>query len=128
MKKLLFISLAAIAMVFCMSSCGSKPTPSSITEDCIESVKKGDYKSFIDVFNVNDEEKAQLVQLFELKGKEAIEGEGGITGYQILSEEISEDGQQATVKAEIEYGNGKKDKQNFDFELVDGVWKLVLKK
>ena len=107
MKKLFFISLAAIAMIVCMASCGgSKPTPSSITQDCIEYMKNGDYKAFVETLNVNDEQKAQFQQLLEAKGKEAIEKQKGIVAYQIVSEEISEDGLKATVKAEIEYGNG----------------------
>ena len=128
MKKILFMSLAAIAMVLCMASCGSKPTPTSITKDCIESIKNGDYKAFAETLNVGDEEKAQFQQLLEEKGKKAIEKKDGIVGYEILSEEISEDGLKATVEAEIEYGNGKKDKSKFRYELVDGEWKQVIKK
>ena len=61
MKKLFFISLAAIAMIVCMASCGgSKPTPSSIAQDCIEYMKNGDYKAFVETLNANDEQKAQL--------------------------------------------------------------------
>lgn len=129
MKKLFFISLAAIAMIVCMASCGgSKPTPSSIAQDCIEYMKNGDYKAFVETLNANDEQKEQFQQLLEAKGKEAIEKHKGIVAYQIVSEEISEDGLKATVKAEIEYGNGKKKVEKFRFEQVEGEWKQVIKK
>ena len=127
MKKIVLISFAVIAMVLCMASC-SKPTPATITKDCIEYLKKGDYAAFVETLDADKEQKEQFKMLIEEKGKKAIEKKDGITSYEIISEEISEDGNSAVVEAEILYGNGKKDKSKFRFANVDGEWKQVIKK
>ncbi len=127
MKKVLFMSFAAILMAVCFVSCG-KPTPTSITKDCIEYIKDGDYTAFAETIVGTEEEKAAIAEMFEKKGAKAIEGEQGIVSYEILSEEISEDGEKAVVEAEITYGSGKKDKSKFNFKKVDGEWKQEIKK
>lgn len=128
MKKFIFMSIALVAMVFCFASCSKPETPATIAEGCIENIKNGDYDAFVETLDADEETKSQFKQLFEAKGKEMIEKSGGIASYKIVSEEISEDGKTAKVKAEIEYGNGKKKDEKFNFVNVDGKWKQVIKK
>ena len=127
MKKLASIIVAAMLVVCCMVSC-KQNTPAAIAADCIELVKDGDYKGFVETFDMSDEDKAQLAEMFEMKGKEMIEKNGGIKGYEIVDEVIEEDGAKATVKAKITYGNGEVDESKFHFTNVDGEWKQVLVK
>lgn len=129
MKKIAFIFSALFIAVAIFTSCGQPATPSSITADCIEYVKAGDYEAYVNTYNATDEEKAQLKELFEQKGNAMIEENGGIESYEITEEQISEDGQKATVKFSITYGNGEVKKSNkFHFEKVDDEWKQVAKK
>lgn len=122
------MSIALVAMVLCFASCGKPETPATIAEECIENIKNGDFDAFVETIDADEETKSQFKQLFEAKGKEMIEKSGGIASYKIVSEEISEDGKTAKVKAEIEYGNGKKKDEKFNFVNVDGKWKQVIKK
>lgn len=127
MKKFVFMSLAVIMMTVCLVSCG-KPTPSAIAKDCIENIKNGDYKAFAETIDGTDEQKAMVADMLASKAEKQIKKHEGIASYEIVSEEISEDGQTAKVKAEITYGDGKKDDSKFDFKLVDGEWKQEISK
>lgn len=123
MKKFAFVLLAILVMSLALISCG-KPTPSSITADCIEYVKKGDYAAYANTFNVTDAEKLELQEMFEKKGKAVMEKQQGIASYEIIEEKISEDGLTAVVNAKITYGNGDVDENNkFNFVKVNDEWK-----
>ena len=74
-------------------------------------------------------EKEQLVALLREKGTKAMEKKQGLKSYEVLSEEISEDGNSATVKMKMVYGDGSEDTQ--DLKLVkndDGDWRLTMGK
>ena len=79
----------------------------------------------LDAFTpATDEEKAQLQEMFEKKGKALMEQEQGIASYEIIDETISEDGLTAVVNAKITYGSGKVDEDNkFNFVKVNDEWK-----
>lgn len=123
MKKLALVFSAIILMGMTLVSC-SKPTPSSITADCIEYLKQGDYAAYVNTFDATNEEKAELLELFEEKGKAIVEKQKGIASYEIVEEKISEDGLTAVVIARITYGNGDTDDNNkFNFVKVNDEWK-----
>ena len=74
-------------------------------------------------------ETEQLVALLREKGTKAMEKKQGLKSYEVLSEEISEDGKSATVKMKMVYGDGSEDTQ--DLKLVkndDGDWRLTMGK
>lgn len=127
MKRFAFILVAAMFVSFFMVSC-KQATPSTITADCIEYIKDGNYEAYVNTFNMNDEEKAQLKEMFEQKGKETIEKMEGVASYEIVEEKISEDGTKATVKAAITYGNGQTQDSKFHFVKVDDEWKQEMNK
>lgn len=127
MKRIASMIVAAMLVACCMVSC-KQNTPSAVAADCIELVKAGDYKAYVETYDMSAEDKAQLTEILELKGKETIEKAGGIQGYEILEEQIAEDGAKATVKVKINYGNGESDESTFAFAKVDGEWKQVLEK
>lgn len=123
MKKLAFLLSAILVMSITLVSCG-KPTPASITADCIEYIQKGDYAAYVNTFDATDEEKAELQEMFEKKGKAIMEKQQGIASYEIVEEIISEDGLTAVVNAKIAYGNGEVDENNkFNFVKVNDEWK-----
>lgn len=127
MKKSAFVFVAIIAIAISLASCG-KPTAADITADCIEMIKDGDWKGYVNTFDMPDEEKAQLQQMFEKKGKETIENMDGIDSYDIIEETISEDGNEAVVKAMITYGNGKEEESTFYYTNINGEWKQKMNK
>lgn len=123
MRKLTFIIFTIVLMGMCLVSC-SKPTPASITADCIEYVKNGDYAAYANTFDATDAEKQELQEMFEKKGKAIMEKQQGIASYEIVEEKISEDGLTAVVNAKITYGNGEVDENNkFNFVKVNDEWK-----
>ena len=93
-----------------------------------------DYEGYVDLMDLKksdgkDVEKEQLAALLREKGTKTMEKKQGIKSYEVLSEEISEDGKSANVKMKIVYGNGDEDTQKM--KLVkndDGDWKLTMGK
>lgn len=123
MKRIAFVITATVLMGMCLVSC-CKPTPASITADCIEAIQKGDYAAYANTFDATDAEKQELQEMFEKKGKAIMEKQQGIASYEIIEEKISEDGLTAVVNATITYGNGEVDENNkFNFVKVNDEWK-----
>lgn len=124
MKRIAFIIATVVLMGMSFTSCSKPVTPASLTADCIEYIQDGDYAAYVNTFDATDEEKAELQEMFEQKGKALIEKKQGIASYEIIEEKISEDGMSAVVKAKITYGNGEVDDSNkFNFVKVNDEWK-----
>lgn len=124
MKRIAFIIATVVLIGMSFTSCSKPVTPASLTADCIEYIQDGDYAAYVNTFDATDEEKAELQEMFEQKGKALIEKKQGIASYEIIEEKISEDGMSAVVKAKITYGNGEVDDSNkFNFVKVNDEWK-----
>ena len=124
MKRIAFIIATVVLMGMSFTSCSKPVTPASLTADCIEYIQDGDYAAYVNTFDATEEEKAELQEMFEQKGKALIEKNQGIASYEIIEEKISEDGMSAVVKAKITYGNGEVDDSNkFNFFKVNDEWK-----
>lgn len=74
------------------------------------------------------EEKEPFVTLMKDKADAEYKKKEGISGVEMISEEMAEDGQTATVKMKITYGNGETDESEVAMVLKDGTWKMDLKK
>lgn len=127
MKRTALLIASFMFLAFTFVGC-KETTPSSIASDCIEYVKDGNYEAYVNTFNMNAEEKAQLQEMFEKKGEETLKQYKGIESYEIIEENISEDGLKATVKAKITYGNGETKEEKFRFVKVDDQWLQELNK
>lgn len=127
MKRTALLIASFMFLAFTFVGC-KETTPSSITSDCIEYVKDGNYEAYVNTFNMNAEEKAQLQEMFEKKGEETLKQYKGIESYEIIEENISEDGLKAAVKAKITYGNGETKEEKFRFVKVDDQWLQELNK
>lgn len=134
MKKL-FISMFVAVVALTLWSCGSANTPSAVAEEACKCMQNEDYEGYADLMDLKKSEdgkgveKEQLAALLREKGTKTMEKKQGIKSYEVLSEEISEDGKSANVKMKIVYGNGDEDTQKM--KLVkndDGDWKLTMGK
>ena len=93
-----------------------------------------DYEGYVDLLLLKEtknqeSDKEQLVAMLREKGTKTMEKKQGIKSYKVESEEISEDGNSATVKMKMVYGDGSEDTQ--DLKLVkndDGDWRLTMGK
>ncbi len=130
MKK--FITLFSLICAFvCAVSCSSSSTPSSVAEQQMKAMKSGDFDKLADLFYFEPdeaEEGKQMISGLTSKLGPQIEEKGGIKSYEIISEEISEDGESATVVVSITYGNGSVDEEDIDTVMHDGKWYLHFSK
>ena len=133
MKKL-FISMFVAVVAFTLWSCGPANTPSAVAEEACKCLQNEDYEGYVELLDLKEtknqeSDKEQFVAMLREKGTKTMEKKQGIKSYEVLSEEISEDGKSANVKMKIVYGNGDEDTQKM--KLVkndDGDWKLTVGK
>ena len=133
MKKI-FISMFVAVVALTLWSCGSANTPSAVAEKAAKCIQNADYEGYVDLLDLkksdgNDSEKEQLVALLREKGTKAMEKKQGLKSYEVLSEQISEDGKSATVELKMVYGDGSEDTQKMKLVKNDnGDWKLTMGK
>lgn len=119
-----------------MSGC-SDNSPKGVAEKAVSCMQAKDWKGYVDLMYFEEKEgkdiakeKEEFAALLKEKGDKTIDEKGGIKSYEIISEEIAEDGNTATVKAKIVYGNGEEDKDETIKLKKDGKgnWKISLNK
>ena len=128
--KRLVILLAAIAMVFSMSSCDKNggSTPTKAADSYYTCLKKGDYKAAVkSTYKYNKEMTAEE----QKKAEEAIDAladkismgiglRGGLKNFTISNEVI--DGDMATVDVKMTYGDGGEDSKTEQLKKVGDKW------
>lgn len=136
MKKMLYVFVAVVAMVTMWSCSGANSNPTSVAEAAIKCVKNKDYESYVDLIYIKErkgtsveKQKQELHALLAEKGDKTIDKKQGIQSWEILGEEIAEDGNTAKVKVKIIYGDGTSDNQTIKTcKTEDGSWMLDLGK
>ncbi|MBO4481273.1 MAG: DUF4878 domain-containing protein [Bacteroidales bacterium] len=124
MKKCKLFMLALCAVLF--AACGG-PKPSDTACKYLDYLKDGKYEDAAKLLKVADGATAEeTVQLCQKMGA-IIAEEGGIDKYEVVSEEIAEDGNTAVVKINITYKEpkhsaGNNDPAEFDMVKVDKKW------
>jgi len=140
MKKIFsFLTMAAI--VFFVTNCGGKTGsgsngPASIEKAIHTQMQKGNYTKAVEIMIDNldgektptAEEKAEFIAMFSEKAAQSNEAKGGIKSFEIISEDISEDGLSATVSTKFVYGNGEESTETSKYAKRDGKWKLSMGK
>ncbi len=132
MKKILGL-LAVVMGMFAFTACSGGNTPSGVVADAYDAFIDKDYAEFVDYIHQQDgvtkQEREEFIQMLEEKGEMSIEQTGGLVSYEILSEEIAEDGQSALVKTKLTMGNGKTDDERVRLvKNADGEWKISMGK
>lgn len=130
MKKFLSYFVAIIAVAVVVTSCGggSASTPSQAAEKMIKHIQKSDFESFSQGLNIQDEkEREEFTAVMEEKAAKAPD-ELVIASYEILGEEISEDGTSAKVMTNMVYSDGSDRASTMKFSLDENSeWKMELK-
>ncbi len=134
MKKLFGFVVAVVAML-AMASCGGGNSPKSVAEQFIKAVQKQDGKKMAELVYFKedkapktDAEKDQLVAMMQSKASTAYANNGELKSYEILSEEISEDGTEAVVEAKMEFEKKTSDDKIKLKKDADGNWKIDMSK
>ena len=122
MKKLNVI-LCALVVVFCLVTCNSASTPTSVVKSYLDALSSGDYEKAISYTELTDKED---IDGYAKKLKDV---EYKVLSYEILSETISEDGESAVVEVKKTATNtlNKNPKETTDkvkLSKVDGKWKI----
>lgn len=94
-----------------MASCGGGGnSPKGVAEQFIKAVQQQDGKKMAELVYYEegkepktDAEKDQLAAMMQSKASTTYANNGELKSYEILSEEISEDGNEAVVEAKMEF-------------------------
>ncbi len=134
MKKLLGLVALVVAM-FVVTACGGGNSPKGAAEKAMKAMKDRDAKTLVDMlYNAKEDETSQnekdmAVAMFQEKMDKQYEKDGGIKSYEVLSEQIAEDGNTAVVDVKIEYANGKTDEDKMKMKKnAKGEWKVDISK
>lgn len=134
MKKVIYFGLFVMTL-FVMASC-SPSTPGAAAKQYAEYIQNSQFDKLIDGIAVDEsmsseaikQQKEGLTALFKEKGSKQLEKKQGIKNIEIISEEIAEDGNTATVKLKFTYGNEEVNEEKMDMIKRDGKWLWNLKK
>lgn len=115
MRKFLFLFMMAIT-IFTFNSCNSN-SPSATVEKSLQCMKDGDYDGVAKLIYMDentsktDSENARklLSGMIGVKASTTLKEKKGLDSWEITSEKISDDGNKATVKMTITYGDGTQD-------------------
>ena len=132
LTALAFVLVASMSLVSCGGDNGSpkaskNDTPKDVLEKALNAMKNKDYKGVIafviDAESASEEEVNELASVLEFSDQLT----GGIKDFSITRESIDDDGQTASVYADIVYNNGEEDKDDVTmFMLTDKGWRMSL--
>lgn len=133
------IRLFALVCVMMLAACGSSNTPTATAEKAAECLKSQDFEGFVDMLYVEadkrgtekyQQEKEQLAAMMKDKYQQSVDAKkGGISGYEVLSEEVDEEAGTAVVKIKTTYGDGSTDESSMKLKKdEEGNWRVVFGK
>lgn len=114
--------MSVVIAALLMASCGS-PSPKDVTNSYYKAIQKGDFEKALSYTTVEDNEEIKK-DIEKMKGLEI-----KIPEYEIISEEISEDGQTAVVEVKYKFTssfNSEPEETTKKVKLIkqDGKWKI----
>ena len=127
MKKFFSFVLAALVVCsFAFVGCkGGADSPSKVVEKAMKCAVDKDYEGMVKYFDDGTGTEEEMKQAAAFIGM-VYEMAGGLKDYEILGEEISEDGMTATVKMKITTGSGDERETEGELEKTDKGWVLKL--
>ena len=135
MKKSVLLASAALMVGYLTSCGGGGNTPKGVTEQFIKAIQEQDGEKMAELVYYkegkapsSDAEKQQAAAMMTSKASMTYQNNGALKSYEILSEEISEDGNEAVVKTKIEFEK-KTDEDDVKLKKdADGNWKIDMSK
>lgn len=135
MKKLFGFMVAVVAMLAMASCGGGGNSPKGVAEQFIKAVQQQDGKKMAELVYYEegkepktDAEKDQLAAMMQSKASTTYANNGELKSYEILSEEISEDGNEAVVNAKIEFEKKTSEDKIKLKKDSSGDWKIDMSK
>ena len=124
MKKVFYFSLMVMTM-FLMTACSSSGPGDAMKKYGNYLIKGVDESVGAEKMK---EQKDGLVSMLKEKVSKEYEKKDGLKSIEIISEEISEDGNTATVKIKQTYGNGETQDGTQSMVKRDGKWLMSVDK
>ena len=132
MKKIIYLLALSFSLSTIYScSSGGNSTPKEVAESYIKYVKAEKFDkivNLIDKENYTDKELESggkmATAFFEEAMKSIKEQKGGIKDIEVVSEEIDEDGNSATVTIKFIYGDDTTSENDIDLVKKSDGWKL----
>ena len=132
MKRILTITMTCL-MVCVLAACGGKngsvsksDTPSDVVKKALTCAVNQDYKGMVKFFDgtaaATDQEVEEAAAVLELLYSLA----GGISSFEILGEEIDENGKEAEVKVKLTDSKGESRTDDADLVKTDQGWRLTM--
>ena len=135
MKKLFGFMVAVVAMLAMASCGGGGNSPKGVAEQFIKAVQKQDGKKMAELVYYeegkapkSDAEKDQVAAMMQSKASTTYANNGELKSYEILSEEISEDGTEAVVETKMEFEKKTSEDKIKLKKDADGNWKIDMSK
>lgn len=132
-KSVLFSFLATI--LFVLSSCGAGAGPADAAKSMVKAMSNGDFEYVVNHMAssesaaLTDAQKDEFKALFESeKIAKAIKKNGKLVSCDVISEEISEDGNTATVKLKMAYENVDEKTETYKMAKIDNKWYAIMSK
>jgi hypothetical protein len=132
--QLSFSRLCAFVGLFILSfACSGYPSsPGETAKRFTENFASGDIEGAIDMIAAMDqakpEEKEKLTAFLKKAHTDIEERHQGVKSVEILEEEITDQGNRATVRLKINYNDGKSDEDTYRLVKVEGRWKVIMSK
>ncbi len=129
MKKFL-VFFAAVFALSLFVGCGGSSSPGDKAVVIYEKLANGDVDFVYDNIAMQGKEPSEE-EIAKLKGllgmaKAETDSKDGIDSIEVISEEIEEDGNKATVRIQFTYGNGETDEDDVIMLKEDGDWKMKM--
>lgn len=128
--------MVAVVAMLAMASCGGGGnSPKGVAEQFIKAVQQQDGKKMAELVYYEegkepktDAEKDQLAAMMQSKASTTYANNGELKSYEILSEEISEDGNEAVVEAKMEFEKKTSEDKIKLKKDAGGDWKIDMSK
>ena len=130
MKRLMTIAVAVLT-VLCMTACGGNggakksDSPSKVVEKAMTCAVNEDYEGMVKYFDgtadATDEEVKEAAQVLALLYALS----GGLQSFEILGEEIEDDGMKAEVKLRLTNSKGSTTDSEAELVKTDAGWALL---
>jgi hypothetical protein len=126
-----FLMLGAVMFLFSCGGAGSSGSPSSTIKEFIHKVEKSDFEGALGCIalegkTLDKDSKGKLMLLISM-AKGELDKKKGMKSMDVITETIAPDGNNATVKMKLTYGDGSTNEEDYKLVKEEGKWKLKMK-
>ena len=124
MKKLFIALTFCLMMVAGLTSCGSsvENTPKDVALAAVKCLQNKDIKGYMDLTDAESSQKDAMTAIMGEKMNQTLDEKQGIASFNLVSEDIDQANNKATVTVNIVYGNGEQEQKPIKMVSTGGKW------